>query len=294
MATKETRRKIDAYVMHAHVGTTPLDNYQRLFRDIEQMEASERRLVQGDRQTSLPNISIGGDRVRLVAYEGDTGVNPLIFNIEQGSERHTRLRENEILATRTQAVLDCRTRKVVVEYNQRGAKASDFTAMIAAFGRRALSTEDFTFDLAPLPGQSFLEELRKFGRVQLANVKLTRPNHDWNDAEDALSGVAQDSQARMFEVTLTAQRRGSLSLRHGILAAIRQMVSRSHPNVKDVRVRGFHEGSSAQTDLSLQKHFQHKRVEVRRGADGYPRPDDISHHLEVYLDELIAAPEKND
>ncbi len=275
--------------MHGHVGTTALSSYQNLFQEIEKIEPNERYFEQGERQISIPSISISGDTVKLVAYEGDKGVNPLIFNVEEGSERHTRLKSNEILATRTQAIFDCNTRKAVVEYNQRGAKASDFAAMLMAFGSRVMDEKDFAFDLVPIPGASFLEELRKFGRVQLASIHLVRPNTNWNDAEDALSKLAHESDARTFEITMTAQRQGTLGFRHGILASIRHLLTRSHPNIKNVRVQGFHEDSVAKTALSLLNHCEQKRVKVRRGPDGYPRPDEVAQFLEKYLNELIAA-----
>jgi hypothetical protein len=288
MATIETDRRIDAFVMHGHVYEEYLEDYAELFQKIEAITPSDRCLEQGERQISLPTVTLENGRVRMVAYEGDKGVNPLIFNIEEGSERHTRLRNNEILATRTQAVIDCATRKVVVEYNQRGAKSSDFASMISAFGARALGNEAFNFELTPIPGDSFLEELRKYGRVQLASVKLIKPNPDWNDAEDALSGLAADSGARTFEVVMTAQRQNSLSFRHGILASIRHLVGRSHPNLKDVRIQGVKEGQVAKSTLSLLNHCEHARVKVPRGPDGYPDPAAVTFHLDQYLNQLLA------
>lgn len=276
MATIETNRRVDAFVMHGHVYEDYLEDYAELFQKIEAITPSDRCLDQGERQLSLPTVTNSNGRVHLVAYEGDKGVNPLIFNIEVGSERHARLHRNEILATRTHAVIDCATRKVVLEYNQRGAKAADFASMISAFGARALNNEAFNFELTPVAGGTFLEELQKFGKVQLASVKLIKPNPDWNDAEDALTDLAADSDARMFEVTMTAQRQGSLSFRHGILASIRNLVTREHPNVKDVRVQGLQVGNPAKTTLSLRHHCEHARVKVPRGTDGYPDPSAVN------------------
>jgi hypothetical protein len=199
LMAKSIARRIDAGTLHAHIGEEPLRRYRMLFEHISRMDRGERIYHESDdRIIALPHVEVDRNHVFLTAYEGDLGVNPLIFNTANSSERLEHLGQAEVVATRTHAVIDLRTRRAVVEYNQKGAKSSH----IAIILQQLSGIDGLSVHFTPIVQQSFLEQMEQFRRVRVARVQLMRPNSSWNDAEDRLLGIAQDSSAQRVELLI--------------------------------------------------------------------------------------------
>jgi hypothetical protein len=221
--------------------------------------------------------------VWLVAYEGDEGVNPLIFNTANATERVQRLRSGEVVAHKTHAMIDLASRQAIVEYNHRGAKAHDLATVLEEQARDALQDQSFVTELNPVADESFAEALGRFGRIRVASIRVARPNVDWTDHYNHLTEVARDSNARTMELSLTANRASSLSTAGGVVRFIRDLAHDTLSMFKGARITGTREGESAETTISLANHIEHQKVSVRMTESGHVDDMDIKQKIEAYL-----------
>src|SRR5947209_1930637 len=104
MARNVVNRKLEQFTLHAHVARKPA-NYAAVFRALAELPAQERQLVANDRLTAIPRLAATGGIVRIVALEGPVGLNPLVYNLEDQSERIQTLRSGEVVVSRTHAVI---------------------------------------------------------------------------------------------------------------------------------------------------------------------------------------------
>jgi hypothetical protein len=279
-----TSRRLEVFLLHGHRHGIVID-YRALFEFLATIPPAERARQVGGKLYALPTITVEGDRVRLIAYEGPIGESPLIYNRLNAQERIERLGRGEVVARKTHALLSLVNRELIVEYNFRGAKATDIAWLCEML---AISNSDWdSLDLSatPIVEPSFLEALDKFRVIKLASVKVARPNQNWNaDLRNMLGEMASDSDARMADVTLYASRRSTLSITRGLVAYIRQMVSGVAPSVAGASISGIREGETADSTISLNKHLQAQTVRVRLNQDGYVDDRDIEDKIREYLD----------
>jgi hypothetical protein len=288
--TKTKARKLEVFQLHCREGEKKLD-YGDVFARISKTKAATRQLEDGEKLLALPTIRFHDVRklVELVAYEGPVGVNPLIFDAATGRERFEALSGTQVVATRTYALIDLKSREAIIEYNHRGAKAHDIAALLEETGRKVGFGPDFAVELNPTVDGSFLSALDRFGRIKLANMKVVRPNFDWTDNYEGLNKVGDESHGRAVELTVVAHRNDSLSNRGGIIQYIRQMIEEGVTSLKGAKVVGMRKGETAETTISLANHLVHQKTYVEVDANGHAVSADIQEKLREFQKARAAA-----
>ncbi len=264
MATKS--RKLELFTLAAHDQGGVID-YAALFDGLEKSAVSRRNVVYGESVVSLAHLRRRGNFVTMAMYEGPRDLLPLIYDMEDGSERVEDLSESEYLATRTHAVLRLSDRLLAVEYNHRGAKASHLERLLEDLAERILD-RDIDVTVNPVADQSFLESIELFERITNAGVRVSRPNQDWTDWHSELGKMAAASAGQSANVEVNSGRGGSLTQDSGIIQLIRELVTRRRATVKSARVSGYRQGEDRPTAVSLRRHITHQRVEAETGDDG--------------------------
>lgn len=281
MARGYTNRKLEVWTLAAHVAKGRVD-YRAMFRDMAALPATQRQWEDDERVVAIPSIEIRrGGKVYLTAVEGPRG-QPLIFDTEQSKERTGRLRPGEIVATRTHALIDLRTREAIVEYNHRGAKARDIATTLGESGRRIASWRTLYVVLNPKVATSFANAIDAFERIRIAGVRVARPNVDWTDWDDDLTEYASESDAQSAEVEFVAKRGESLSRLRGIIPFIKSRSEDGAASMKNAYVVGRRPDDAAETKVTLNDHKEHERVSVRIDDEQRVDEADIRRQLDRY------------
>jgi hypothetical protein len=235
---------------------------------------------------ALGEISIRGNLVSITAYEGSERDFPLIYNRTSAVERLETLDVGEVLARKTRALLDLITREMAVEYNHRGAKASDIVNLCQYLARQDRRWGALDLTVVPVPQRSFADSLDRFSIIKSASIKVVEPNQDWTrDYKNLLSRMSDASSAGSGDITLHARRRGTLSKTRGIIAYLKEMVSgRAAPAVEGATVTGVREGETAESSVSLKKHVETRVVRPRLLPSGQVDEGDVEVKLREYLD----------
>jgi hypothetical protein len=190
-----------------------------------------------------------------------------------------------ISAHKTHALLSLQTHEMVVEYNHRGPKASDIVSLCQNLARQNRAWQSLDLTVTPVVEASFLRALDRFRVIKLATVKVARPNPGWTrDFKNLMGEMAEDSDARLADVTLHASRNGTLSKTQGIIAYLRDMLSGRAPSVEGATIWGIREGEDADSSVSLNKFVQRQIVNVRKTSDGYVDDEDIEGKIRDYLE----------
>lgn len=269
MRPRQMTRKLEVFALHARTNRGVV-NYPELLAAIAGRGPASRVWRDSEKLVALPVFrSQGPTRYRVTAVEGPLDTNPLIFNATSADSRVEELDRNEVLATRTHALFDLTLREVFVEYNQRGAKAEHLKHAMTTSVGAAAAWAGLDIQLTPIASQGFVDAINDFDRVRVATLRVSRPNIDWNDNFNHLAEVGQESDAGAIEITVTANRGGSLSKRHGVVDYIRNMFSNEHPSILGARVVGSREGEGAETSISLEHHVEHQRVRVTSDENGH-------------------------
>lgn len=283
MPSNYTSRRLEVFLLHGHQHGIVID-YRALFEYLATIAPAARARQASGKLYALPTIEIEGDRVRLIAYEGPIGESPLIYNRLNAQERIERLASGEVVARKTHALLNLVNRELIVEYNFRGAKATDIAWLCEMLAIGHSDWDGLDLSATPMIEPSFLEALNKFRVIKIASVKVARPNQNWNaDLKNMLGEMASDSDARMADVTLYASRKGTLSMTKGLVTYIKQMVSSVLPSIAGASISGIREGETADSTISLNKHLQAQTVRVRLNDDGYVDDQDIEDKIRDYL-----------
>jgi hypothetical protein len=278
MAQGYTTRKLERYSIHAK----PRIDYVDFFAAVCRTRYLEEQLGE-DRIVFVKATRLRDGRVLLTAYEGDPGVLPLIFDPTSNAERYDRLRGAEILAAKTHALVAPRKRQAVIEYNLRGAKAPHLAVALESFARRHFNQPDFEFDLNPVISEDFATAIGRFERIQLASMRLSRPNPDWSPHYENLMGLAAESDARTIQIEVTAGRSNSLARGSGVIRYLKRLVQEPHSFLKAARVAGTREGEDQSTTVSLAHHVEHRRVTVKKQENGQLVERDILDELKSFL-----------
>jgi hypothetical protein len=282
---RQTSRKLEVFAIHAHFGDGADGevNYQRLFQTIAAARRPQRVANIAGKSIALPEFRVDENLVLLTAYEGEEG-NPLFFNFESATERIEQLARNEKLARKTHCVINITRREAAVEYNHRGAKASDVADALAIIGQRLMQWPELQVEFTPVIDQSFLQAINSFSRIRVATVKMIRPNQDWTDHANHLTALADESRGHFIEVTVNAHRERGLSERGGVIGFIRYMARELLPSLKDAKVIGTRQDEDAETTVSLQNHIAHQRVNVGMTDDGHVNDGEINEMLIGFLE----------
>jgi hypothetical protein len=277
-----TTRKLEVFALHIRSDEGSVD-YRELFRWLASVDAEDRSHMIGDRLVAIPRLSVDDQCATLRAYEGERGINPLIFNATLARERIQRLRSGEIVATKTHALISLATREAIVEYNHRGAKAVDIAQVLEIVSRRRADFDDVTIELNPVADEAFVQALERFRRIRIASMRMARPNVDWTDHYNNLTAVAAESEARTVEVTFSADRGRSLAREGGVVKFIRDLAADTLSIFKGARIIGVREGETAETTISLGHFVEHQRISVRMTQDGHVEDADIERKIREYL-----------
>jgi hypothetical protein len=205
MPASFTKRKLEVFSIHALKSNGQVD-YKSLFKDFAEINDERRSVIVNEKLIAVPTVEVKGTTVLLVAYEGNVGQNPLIFNATNAEERTERLKRGEIVATRTHAVVDIESREVIVEYNHAGAKAGDLASVITNSLSESETWRGLNVELNPVADEEFVKAIEKFRRIRLASLRVARPNPGWTDHVNNLTEMAGESDAKDVEVALSANR----------------------------------------------------------------------------------------
>ncbi len=253
-------------------------SYQRLFESIANTSLAVRVITVAGKSVALPEFRLDENIIVFTAYEGEEG-NPLFYDFVNAKERIEELPKGEKLATKTHGVINLATREAIVEYNQRGAKASDVAFAIQEIGRSLRNWSDLEVEFTPVFDQSFLQAINSFSRIREASVKMVRPNPDWTDHATYLTDLAKDSKAHLIEVTANAERAQSLNQSKGLIGFIKRMISSKQSSVKTASVTGTRNGEAAETTVSSNNYIAHQRVIVGKTKDGLVNDVEINDTL---------------
>jgi hypothetical protein len=281
MARGYTSRRIEVFSLHAHITIGQVD-YGALFRALAAISDEERVYKVEDKLVAVPTFKVQDGYVRLVAFEGDTALHPLLYNYESGTARIQPLRSGEMVATKTHGLINIEKREAIIEYNQRGAKASDISQTLEYVGRTRTNWHSLKLELVPKAEEGFVKSIERFERIRVASFKVTRPNPSWTDHFDHLNDLAEQSDAGAMEVTATAERGESLSQSKGVVAYIKNMARQSLAYVKGANLIGTRPGEKAETSISLNRYIEHQRVGVKTNEDGHVNDDDLERKIRDY------------
>ncbi len=282
MPKRYTKRKLEVFAIHAHIDKSQVD-YQVLFKTIADIAAEDRQIDGDERLYAVPTFEIKDGIASFVCYEGERGLNPLIFNTSNAKERVEKLKRGEILATKTHGIIDIKNRIAIVEYNHRGAKAHDLAKVFEDCGRNSSKFPSLTIEFNPVVDEEFVKAIERFQRIRLASLRVAKPNINWSDHYHNLTEVAEDSDAQAMEVTFTASRGKTLSAKAGIVHFIKDLVRDKLSIIKSAKVLGTRENETAETAVSLAHHVEHQKVRVKLNDDGHVESDDIEKRMQGYL-----------
>ncbi|MBF0722356.1 hypothetical protein [Sanguibacter inulinus] len=213
-------------------------------------------------------------RFRLVS--GDPSEDPLFYSERTGRTEIADLGEGRWVATRTRFVVDPERRLLMLEVRRGGVGVVSLERYFRRVAARLGIAENLQFDLNPLPSPSFSREIDRFTRIREASLIVRRPNNDWDDAGDVLSGLADNSGGKKAVVAVQAARGDSLRKGRGIVNLIREHLQRPLSNVEDAKITGTQEGASVESTVSLSRHQLQLKVQVPRDPRG------TSGELEVF------------
>jgi hypothetical protein len=280
MPRRYTTRKLEVFAIHAHLPGPNAVNYTELITALSAVPREARMARINQKFVAIPRLTIEGGLAKFTAYEGEEG-NPLFFNFRDATERIEQLEGGEMLTTKTHGLIDIERREAIIEYNQKGAKASDIATTLELIGENA-GLEGLSMEFTPVFDEAFLASIDRFRRVRVASIKVARPNFDWGDQEHYFNDVAADSDARYVELTMTAERQHSLAQDRGLLRYIRRIAAAALPYLKGAKVTGTRQGEEEETTVSLSHHIEHQRIQVRMTDDSLVDDQDIERKLEGF------------
>jgi hypothetical protein len=275
-----TTRKLEVFAIHAHLPSVQQVDYRHLFATLAGVPRASRIVRLGGKVVAVPILNMNGSTASLTAYEGEEG-NPIFFDFERAVERIERLRQGEMLTTKTHGIIDIPRREAIIEFNFRGAKAADIAATFAEVGRDT-GLEDLSIEFTPVIDEEFMESINRFQRIRMASVKVARPNFDWGDQETYFEEVAGDSNAQSVELSMYAERQSSLAQHHGLVEYIRRIARAALPSLKSATITGIRADEDQETTISLKNHIEHQRVPVRMTEDGIVDDADIERKIENF------------
>jgi hypothetical protein len=264
--------------MHAHRNEAEVD-YDLFFSELSRAAPDDRVWATEERLVAIPNLELTGGKVYLVAYEGAPDERPVILNVASGQERDADVAVGEIVATKTHAVVDLRSREAIIEYNHRGAKAQDIAAVLGRAGRGILDLSGFWLEFNPKVEEGFVEAIEEFERIRVASMKLARPNSDWEEWRSTLSDVADESGAQHVAAEMSAGRGQSLEQNRGFVGFIKERVLDPVSGLKSAAVVGTRWNESSETKVTTTDHKTHQRVSVRLNEAGQVDETDMRRRL---------------
>jgi len=287
MASNTIDKKLEVFAFTAHIGPKAVSNYEDLFDYLISLTAKNRVYKVNDKVISIPVIEKNGKRVKIIAYEGEQGVNPLMYDHENMKERVEKLKKNETLATKTRVIIDLAEKRAVAEYNHKGAKAGDIGEVLTHLTAAKYAPHQPLIQFTHVAGDGFIEAIEKLSRVRVASVKFARPNPGWSDAHDKLVDVAEESGAHFVNVEFTASRGDNLNVKTGIIGFLKKTINQGLSIFSKVEVKGHEAGIKKEKSIKLENFVESRTATVNRDANGHPEEAQILSQSARYLDEMI-------
>lgn len=257
-------RQILLYAMHGRVNGDPVD-YRGFFRWLASLSPRDRLVnVGSDLAIGLEEAQESGGLYRMRFNAGDpTGI-AMFTDPETGvSELRNDQRGYPSSATRVTVDPDQQVRLVSIEYRRNGVTAGNLSRYFVTLAERQGYGAHLSFDLNPLPAESFEREIERFARIREASIVVTRPNFDWSDDSSRLAELADESGGQKVDASVRAGRGASLHKDRGIVAQIKTIARLGRPsNVANARVRGVMPGEQTESTVSLDRHQVKQRVPI--------------------------------
>lgn len=268
--------KLELFSIHGHINDQPVD-YVELFRFLSSLTHEQSTEVVGDRFSRVLFSPAGQGLYYLVAYSGSSDATFLVLDLEASTEEERGLERGKVVVRKTLGVLDPGRREVVVQLVHNGVRAAQIAQLIERFAQRAEPERygDLSVEFTPIPGESFLQELEHFQRIQATRIRLARPNYDWEEYGETLEALGQDSDAKNLEVAASANRNGSLSKDAGVVGLLKDLVQRGRSIIKGASVRGIMAGQAGPITLDLNRHIESRTVDVPVSATGQPQEAEV-------------------
>jgi hypothetical protein len=283
VAARYTTRKLYLYSLHAHVAGEAVEDYRALFRSLAELTVRQRSFQTSTHLIAVRRLVLDGDFVKMTAYEGPPGLSPLIFDLSSDEERIEELGQREVMATRTHAIVNLRTRDVVVEYNHRGAKAADIEFVLELAARKNAQWKRLELELAPVASPDFGRAIDDFETVKIASLNMIRPNLNWNKEKRHADALAVESNAQRVAVSVYAGREESLYKTKGVVQLIKSLGKQPKSMLKNASVAGRRKGENSDTQISLERHLEHRIVRVSLGKGGHPQTTSVDQRIRDFL-----------
>lgn len=266
MARRIRQRSLWAYSIHGRDGRDDVVGYDDFFSALAAEPALSRQTGVGDETVAITYMELrGGTRWVLRFVSGHHGLPPLFYDPVTAQESTADL-GSRFVATASWVFVDPVSRMVAAQRDRPGVPIGVIARALSHLGRELNLVPGAVFNLNPVPGPGFLEELDRFERIRQASVSLARPNYNWSDSANQLSGYAADSNAGRVEVTMSAGRGQSLAVDTGIVNDLKQLSAEPVGPLEDMKVTGIREGEARETSVSLAKHQEKQFVPVEESA----------------------------
>ncbi|NTW41108.1 MAG: hypothetical protein HGA44_14745, partial [Cellulomonadaceae bacterium] len=229
---------------------------------------------------------------RLVS--GNPDEVPLFYSTSTGITEEGELDNERWLATPTRFSVDPTRRLVALEVRRGGVGSVNLERFLSRLAREYGFAERLTLDLNPIPSPSFADEIQRFTRIREAALIVRRPNSDWDDADDVLSSLADNSGGHKASIGVQADRGESLRRSSGIVSLIKSHLVRPLSSVFDAKITGIQEGNATETTVSLTRHQLQSKVEIPRAivaSEGDAMFFDAALHLLERASAIEVAPD---
>lgn len=289
--TPSKRVKLELFSVHGHIGDQPVD-YTELCRSLAHLPPDAGTEVIGDRFTRLRILPEQDGLFPFSGYSGTSDATFVVLDIQASTEEERGLEHGKVVVRKTLGLLDPSRRECVVQLVHHGVRADQIARLIERSARVADPERyaQLAFELTPIAGTSFLQELDRFDRIQGARMRLARPNYDWEEYGAVLEALGQDSNAGNLEVAASAARASSLNRNAGLIGLLKDLVSRERSIVKAASVRGSREGQAGIITLDLNRHIEARTADVPVSATGQPAETTVR---EIAREFLQNRPEPN-
>lgn len=284
--TKDVR--LETFDIHGHNGNQPLD-YEAFFSFIASLKGTQRKDQVSDRIIAVPRLLREDELFLLSAYAGSSDTSFLVLDLDEGSEEVRHIERGKLLATRTVGVIDPIRRIAVIQYVHLGVRAQQIATLFEKLARaNSPQFAGCTLEFAPRPGEEFRRQMQELERIQSVAMTLTRPNDDWTDYAESLTGIAADSNAHNVSLSASASRSQSLSKREGAVRLLRELLGGGATRrsiVKNASVHGQRTGEDGDATLKLNKLSEAKTVRVVLD-NGVPDQNAVANAATDFLNNL--------
>ena len=280
--------KLELFSIHGHINNQPVD-YVELFRFLSSLTPEQCTESVGERFARILFSEAGDGSYYFAAYSGSSEATFLVLDVAASTEEERGLERGKVVVRKTLGLIDPGRREVVVQLVHNGVRAAQVAQLIERFAQRATPGryEDLSVEFTPIPGESFLQELEQFQRIQATRIRLARPNYDWEEYGETLQALGQDSNAKNLEVAASANRNGSLSKDDGLVGLLKDLVQRGRSIIKGASVRGIMEGQAGPITLDLNRHIESRTVDVPVSATGQPLEAEVREVARTLLTDRV-------